>query len=305
MARPRVIRRDAPTDGPKALRALLDHEPIIRCLGAHDVLAARLIERAGMECIFLGGFGGSASLLGLPDMNLLTLTDMTQVANRVANAVNVPIIVDGDTGHGDLHNVQRTIREFEQAGAAGVLIEDQIVPKRCGHFEGKQVIPAREMCLKIRAAIDARENHDLVLIARTDARSAHGLEDAITRACMYGEAGADMVYIEAPSSEEELVRITRQVPYSLMINMLTGGKTPSKSLSELRELGFKVALWPIESVLVTARAIERLTRALVENGRLDAMAGDMVSFTEIQDLLGLPGLLDLRGRMERGLDGKA
>lgn len=291
--------RDLNPSGPKGLRALLHHEPVVRCLGAHDVLSAKLIEQAGIECIFVGGFGCSASFLGLPDMNLLTLTNMLDVARRVTNAVNIPVIIDGDTGHGDLHNVQRTVRLFEQVGAAGILLEDQTMPKRCGHFEGKTVVSAEEMVLKIHAARDVRQNQDLVLIARTDALSVHGLDDAVERACLYGQAGADVVYVEAPRSTAELEAIPKRVPYPLVINMLTGGRTPSKSVDELQGMGYKLVLWPIESLLVTARSIQRLAEVLITTGRVDGLTDSMVSFMEIQDLLGLPEIMSLRDRIAK------
>src|SRR6516225_4450654 len=158
----------------RRFRELLNQPGVIRSLGAHDVFTARLIEAAGLETVFLGGFGTSASLLGLPDVGLLTLTEMADAVRRMAQRVKIPVVADGDTGHGDLHNVVRTVREFEQAGAAGILLEDQVTPKRCGHFQGKQVIPAGEMVLKLRAALDARRDPDLVIVARTDARAVEG-----------------------------------------------------------------------------------------------------------------------------------
>src|SRR5437016_2491904 len=157
------------------LRQLLHAPGIIRSLGAHDVFTARMIEAAGLETVFLGGFGTSASLLGLPDVGFLTLTEMADAVRRMARRVAIPVVADGDTGHGDLHNVVRTVREFEQAGAAGILLEDQVAPKRCGHFEGKQVIPTSEMILKLRAALSARHDPDFVIVARTDARAVEGM----------------------------------------------------------------------------------------------------------------------------------
>src|SRR5215468_10085104 len=155
----------------KRFRELLQHKGVIRSLGAHDVFTARLIESAGLETVFIGGFGASASMLGLPDVGLITMTEMADAVCRMAQRVSVPVVADGDTGHGDLHNVVRTVREFEAAGAAGVLLEDQVTPKRCGHFQGKQVIPAGEMVLKLKAARGAVKDPDFVLVARTDARA--------------------------------------------------------------------------------------------------------------------------------------
>src|SRR5207248_6864491 len=171
------------------LRQLLREPGVIRSLGAHDLFTARLIEAAGLETVFLGGFGTSASLLGLPDVGFITLSEMADAVRRMALRVRIPVVADGDTGHGDLHNVVRTVREFERAGAAGVLLEDQVAPKRCGHFAGKQVIPADVMVLKLRAALGARDDSDFVIVARTDARAVEGLHGAIDRANRYAEAG--------------------------------------------------------------------------------------------------------------------
>src|SRR5437588_9908158 len=163
----------------RRFRELLERPGIIRSLGAHDVFTARLIEHAGLEAVFLGGFGASASLLGLPDVGFITLSEMADAVRRMALRVRIPVVADGDTGHGDLHNVARTVREFERAGAAGVLLEDQVTPKRCGHFSGKQVIATDEMVLKLKAALDARHDPDFVIIARTDARAVEGFDGAI------------------------------------------------------------------------------------------------------------------------------
>src|SRR5438093_186756 len=188
----------------RRLRELLQSPGVIRSLGAHDVFTARLIEAAGLETVFIGGFGTSASLLGLPDVGFLTLTEMADAVRRMAQRVAIPVVADGDTGHGDLHNVVRTVREFERAGAAGILLEDQVTPKRCGHFEGKQIIPAEEMVLKLRAALDARADPDFVIVARTDARAVEGIDGAIARANRYGAVGVDVCFVEAPESRAEL-----------------------------------------------------------------------------------------------------
>src|SRR5436853_2894123 len=180
------------------LRQLLRSPGVIRSLGAHDVFTARLIESAGLETVFLGGFGTSASLLGLPDVGFITLTEMADAVRRMAQRVAIPVVADGDTGHGDLHNVVRTVHEFERAGAAGILLEDQVTPKRCGHFAGKQLIAADEMVLKLRAALDARQDRDFIIIARTDARAVEGIDGAIARAQRYATTGADVCFSEAP-----------------------------------------------------------------------------------------------------------
>jgi 2-methylisocitrate lyase-like PEP mutase family enzyme len=281
------------------LRALLSGPGIIRSLGAHDVFTARLIEAAGLETVFIGGFGTSASLLGLPDVGFLTLTEMADAVRRMAQRVSIPVVADGDTGHGDLHNVVRTVREFERAGAAGILLEDQVTPKRCGHFQGKQVIPADEMVLKLRAALRARRDPNFVLVARTDARAVEGIDAAIERVNRYGEAGADVCFIEAPESRDELERIPRAVRRPLLVNMLSGGVTPILSVDELQRLGYKIVVCPIESLLVTGVAIQRLIQALLTRGRVDLTPEEMMTFAKIKQLLGLDDVLGLRDQLAK------
>jgi 2-methylisocitrate lyase-like PEP mutase family enzyme len=282
----------------RRLRELLTQPGVVRSLGAHDVFTARLIEAAGLETVFLGGFGAAASLLGLPDVGLLTLTEMADAVRRTAARVSIPVVADGDTGHGDLHNVVRTVREFERAGAAGVLLEDQVTPKRCGHFSGKQVIPAAEMVLKLRAALEARQDTDFVIVARTDARAVEGLEGAIERANRYAEAGADVCFIEAPQGRDELERIPRAVRHPLLVNMLTGGVTPILTVEELGRLGYKIVVCPIETLLVTGAAVQRLIRALLTRGRADQPDCEMLTFAQVKELLGLDEVLGLRDRLE-------
>jgi len=280
------------------LRQLLRGPGVIRSLGAHDVFTARLIEAAGLETVFLGGFGAAASLLGLPDVGLLTLTEMADAVRRTARRVSIPVVADGDTGHGDLHNVVRTVRELEAAGAAGVLLEDQVTPKRCGHFQGKQVIPAGEMVLKLKAARGARKDPDFVLIARTDARAVEGIDAAVARANRYAAAGADVCFVEAPESRAELERIPRAVGRPVLVNMLSGGVTPILPVEELGRLGYKVVVCPIESLLVTAAAMRKLMQSLLSRGRCDLPGPEMATFSEVKQLLGLDDVLGLRQRLE-------
>jgi 2-methylisocitrate lyase-like PEP mutase family enzyme len=276
------------------MRKLLHGPGVIRSLGAHDVFTARLIEAAGLETVFLGGFGTSASLLGLPDVGFITLSEMADAVRRMALRVSIPVVADGDTGHGDLHNVVRTVREFEHAGAAGVLLEDQVMPKRCGHFAGKQVIATDEMVLKLRAALAARSDPDFVIVARTDARAVQGIDGAIERANRYGAAGADVCFIEAPQSRAELERIPRAVRYPLLVNMLTGGVTPILTVDELGQLGYKIVVCPIETLLVAGRAVQRLIQALLVRGRCDLPDTDMMTFAEVKQALGLEEVTGLR-----------
>lgn len=269
------------------LRKLLSQPGIIRSLAAHDVLSSIVMARAGLPLLFLGGFGVSASSFGLPDLGLIGMSEMADAARRITGSVEVPVIVDGDTGYGSEPNVARTIREFERAGAAGMLLEDQVFPKRCGHFSGKQVIPTEEMVTKLKAALDARQDSDFVVIARTDARSVEGLDAAIERAHRYAEQGADVIFVEAVQSREELARCGAEISQPQLANMLVGGLTPILSADELAQLGFKIVVSPVESLAMTAFAMNQLANAMLVDGRVDKLSASMLSFAELKDLLGV------------------
>jgi 2-methylisocitrate lyase-like PEP mutase family enzyme len=291
-----MTRPDSPAS---KLRDLLDRPGIIRSMGAHDVLTALVMEDVGFETVFLGGFGASASVHGLPDLDFLGIDEMAAAVRRMAHRVSIPVIADGDTGHGDLHQVARCVREFESAGAAGMLLEDQVAPKRCGHFDDKSVIPADEMVLKMRAAVDAKADADFVLVARTDARAPEGLDAAIDRVNRYCDAGADIAFVEAPESIDELEEIARRVPHPKFANMLTFGKTPILNAHELEQLGYKFVVAPIETLLVATKAIRRLAEVFLRDGDARSLTDDMVTFDEIKSTLGLDEFLRLRERLER------
>lgn len=244
--------------------------------------------------LFLGGFGVSASVLGVPDVGLTTLTEMTEAVRRMADRLTVPLIADGDTGHGDLHNVARTVRDFERAGASGMLLEDQVAPKRCGHFAGKQVIPADEMLDKLKTALDTRSDPDFVIIARTDARAVEGLDAAIERACRYGEAGAYVCFVEAPQSVDELARVARDVPFPQLANMLPGGVTPILPADKLQQLGFRIVVDPVGTLLATGFVIKQLAEAMLSSGRVDQLSSQMLGFDEVKQLLGLDEISNLK-----------
>lgn len=269
------------------LRQLLAAPGIIRSFAPHDVFTARVLEESGIELLFLGGFGVSASTLGLPDIGLTTLTEMTEAVRRMTDRLTVPLIADGDTGHGNLHNVARTVRDFERAGASGLLLEDQVAPKRCGHFRGKQVVSTEEMLEKIKTALDVRRDADFVVVARTDARAVEGLDAAIERACRYGEAGADVCFIEAPESVEELTTIARDVPFPQLANMLPGGITPIVPADKLERLGFRIIVDPVGTLLATGHIVRQLASALLNEGRVDQFSSKMLGFDEVKQLLGL------------------
>lgn len=287
----------------RQLKDLLREPGIIRSLGAHDVFTALIVQEAGFETVFIGGFGVTASRLGMPDLNLITMTEMGEAVRRMAERVSIPVVADGDTGHGDIANVMRTVQEFERAGASGILLEDQVAPKRCGHFAGKQVIPTDHFLLKLKAAIKARTSPDFVIIARTDARQVNGLDDAIDRVNRAGDLGVDCVFIEAPRSLDELESIPKRVRYPLLANMLTGGDTPILNVQDLDQLGYKIAVYPVESLMIGLVAMRRLARALLEDGNLGAVANEMASFDDLKGLLGLQDYLDLKSTLDQSNDG--
>jgi carboxyvinyl-carboxyphosphonate phosphorylmutase len=241
------------------LRQLLRAPGLVVAPGAYDGISARLVEAAGFPAVYMTGAGTAASHLGQPDLGLATLTEMAAHAAHLAACVRLPLIADADTGYGNALNVVRTVREYERAGVAGLHLEDQVAPKRCGHLAGKQVVPTEEFVDKIRAAVDHRTDPDLVVIARTDARAVTGLDDAIERGNRYAEAGADVIFVEAPQSEDEIQRIAREVKAPLLANMVAGGRTPAVKPAELERLGFKIAIFP---AVCMAAAIPAMTRAL-------------------------------------------
>ncbi len=283
--------------GPGRLRALLDSGRTIVAPGAFDPLAARLIEEAGFPAVYMTGFGTAAALIGRPDVGLLTMTEMTDNAARIAACVDIPVIADADTGYGNPLNVIRTVGAFEAAGVAGIHLEDQVAPKKCGHLEGKLVIPAAEMAAKIRAAVDARAQPDFVIIARTDARAVEGLEQALERARLYREAGADALFIEAVVTEQEARQVARAFPdVPLLFNWAEGGKTPPISLDCLTELGYRIVIFPISTLLAATAAMRRVLREIAEAGTPAAALPELPTFGEFVDFIGLPQVLQIEQR---------
>ncbi|MEM9133676.1 MAG: oxaloacetate decarboxylase [Actinomycetota bacterium] len=277
------------TDGPAALRALLAQPGPVLLPGCYDALGARLIEQVGFDVVYMTGFGTTASLLGRPDVGLLGLTEMVDNARRIAAAVDLPVVADADTGYGNPINVIRTVQEYERAGVAGLHIEDQVMPKRCGHMEGKEVIPADEMVAKIAAAVDARTNPDLVLIARTDARAPHGFGEALDRAKRFVHAGADVLFVEALTGEEEIEQAAAELAgVPLVFNWAEGGKTPPLGYDRLAELGFKMVIMPIGTLLAATKAMRELLVSIKEHGTPKEALPDLPAFDEFTDLIGLP-----------------
>ncbi|HHW25727.1 MAG TPA: isocitrate lyase/PEP mutase family protein [Firmicutes bacterium] len=272
------------------LKQSLKSGKIVVAPGAFNPLSAKIIEQAGFPAVYMTGYGASADLLGAPDYGLLTLTEMANHAARMVQAVSVPVVADGDTGYGNPLNVRRTIQEYERAGVAAIHLEDQVMPKRCGHMEGKQVIDAREFAKKIEAAVDTRSDPDFVIIARTDARAVYGLEEAISRAKMAVSAGADLIFLEAPQSVDELKRVRDSIDAPLMANMIEHGKTPLLSVDELQKMGYNLVIYPLAALYAAASAMVEAMSELKKTGTTAGLVNKMVTFHQFNELVGLKEL---------------
>ncbi|MSP67306.1 MAG: oxaloacetate decarboxylase [Alphaproteobacteria bacterium] len=278
------------------LRRLLAGADIIMAPGVADALNARLVARHGFPAIYMTGAGTSAVRLGMPDIGLLTLTEMADNAARIADASGLPLIADADNGYGGPFNVQRTVRAYQRAGAAALHLEDQVLPKRCGHLAGKQLISAAEMVAKIKAATDARSDADFVLIARTDALAVEGLNAALDRAAAYGAAGADVLFVESPRTDQELAAIKGRLALPLLYNMASSGKTPFLPAAQIQALGFKIVIYPNFIILAAIRAAERVLTEIKQTGTPAGLRNEMATFTEFFDLLGMPEVQRLEAR---------
>ena len=282
---------------PRRLRELLSGAEPVLAPGAYDALSARLIEAAGFPCVYMTGFGTAAAMLGRPDIGLLTSTEMVDNARRITGAVAVPVVADADTGYGNPMNVIRTVLDFERAGVAGIHLEDQMMPKRCGHLSGKVLVPQDDMAAKVRAAVAARTDADFVVIARTDARAVEGMDGALRRASAYLDAGADVLFVEAPETEAEIERVAAEfagVP--LLFNWAEGGRTPPVSLERLGELGFRLVIFPIGALLSAATAVRSFLAALRREGTPAGLLADLPTLPEFVELMGMPEVRDLEQR---------
>jgi methylisocitrate lyase len=280
-----------------SLRARLAEARIMVVPGASDALTARLIEQAGFEAVYATGAGFANAALAVPDLGLPTMTEVAQHAQHLADAVTIPLIVDADTGYGNALNVMRTVRELERAGAAAIQIEDQVNPKRCGHFEGKEVVSVDEMRSRIRAAVAARRDPDLVLIARTDARAVESLDSAISRSRAYVDAGADVIFVEAPRSIDELRTLPAAVPAPLLANMVEGGLTPLLSATELQELGYRLVIFANTTLRVATKAVQEALAELRTTGTTRGLLERMIGWEERQRLVGLADYQELDRRL--------
>jgi 2,3-dimethylmalate lyase len=287
------------------LKQLVLDKEILIMPGAFDALSARIVEQAGFKCTTLGGYPTSAVRLAKPDVSLLTMTEMVEHTRYMAEAVDIPLLVDGDTGHGNVTNVIRTVKQFEKAGAAGLFLEDQVFPKRCGHMAGKEVIPTDEMIAKLKAAVDARADQDFIIMARTDALAVHGIDEAIERGNRYREAGADLIFIEAPPSVEDMRRINREVNAPTSANMIEGGRTPVVSAKELEEIGYAVATFPLSALYAMAWAVRWVMDELSRSGTTKACFERMTLFNDFNQLVGLQGVRDVEAHYYSDLLKKA
>jgi 2,3-dimethylmalate lyase len=279
------------------LRQLLDAGEMVLAPGCYDALGARLIEEAGFRAAYMTGFGSAAARLGRPDVGLMTMSEMVDNARRIARAVDLPVIADADTGYGNPINVIRTVQEFETAGVAAIHLEDQVMPKKCGHMEDKHVVPVGEMAAKVRAAVAARRSKDFVIIARTDARAVEGLDAALERGRLYRDAGADALFIEAPQSVEEIEAIGNAFPdVPLLFNYAEGGKTPAVTHDFLRQAGFSLVIFPISTLLAATAAMRSVLAQIKAAGSpIDALP-TLLPFQEFLSFIGIEEIRDLEQR---------
>jgi len=275
------------------LRQLLRQPGIIVAPGAYDCLTAKLIEREGFPVVYMTGAGTAVTRVGKPDLGFASLTEMLANASAIASTINVPLIADADTGYGGALNVYRTIQEYEKAGVAALHIEDQAFPKRCGHLDGKEVVPLADMVVKLRAAGEARTDEDFVIIARTDALAVTGLDDTLRRCVAYAEAGADVLFVEALRTQEEIDRVRREVDVPLLYNFVEHGKSPLLPVSQLEALGFKIVIFPGSLMLSVYTLAQRILREIRQHGTTASLLGEMGSVVDLFNLMGMQEALAL------------
>jgi len=279
-----------------ALRARLAGPGLITAPGVYDMISARIADRMEFPALYMTGFGVVASYLGLPDAGLATYTDMVGRVNQICTIASTPLIADADTGYGGLLNVAHTLRGYSKAGAAAVQFEDQEFPKKCGHTPGRRVIPTADMVKKIRVAVEARGDDDILIVARTDARTAHGLDEALRRAEAYAKAGADILFVESPESEREMEKICASFELPLMANMVEGGKTPILSAARLIELGYRIAIFPATGFLAAGAALDSVYKTLQRDGSSVGATAPLYPFNDFAKLMGFQDVWDFDKR---------
>ena len=273
---------------PPSLRQRLARPGLVVAPGVHDMVSLRLADCMGFDALYMTGFGTVASHLGLPDAGLATYSDMVGRVRCMAQMARTPMICDGDTGYGGLLNVQHTVQGYEAAGAQAIQLEDQEVPKKCGHTPGRRVVPMADMVKKIQVAVAARRSADFLIIARTDARTAHGLDEALRRAEAYARAGADILFVESPENEDEMRRIGAAFELPLVANMVDGGRTPVLSRADLESIGYKLAIFPVTALLAATQAMLAVYAQLKEQGSSAGTAQPLMRFADLTDLMGFP-----------------
>ncbi|MDP2817189.1 MAG: isocitrate lyase/PEP mutase family protein [Polaromonas sp.] len=278
------------------LRERLQQPGLLTAPGVFDMVSLRLADTFGFDALYMTGFGAVASHMGLPDAGLATYSDMVSRVKMMATMATTPLIADGDTGYGGLLNVAHTVRGYEEAGASAIQLEDQEFPKKCGHTPGRRVIPMADMVRKIRVASDARHSSDFLIIARTDARSALGLDEALRRAEAYARAGADILFIESPETREEMQRIGRAFDLPLLANMVEGGQTPVLSKQDLELIGYKLAIFPVTALLAAAEAMRTVYDAFKQTGSSAAVSLPLMPFSNLTTLMGFEAVWEFEKR---------
>jgi 2,3-dimethylmalate lyase len=282
-----------------SIRRLLSRPKPLVIPGVYDAIGAKIAHSVGFDAMFQTGYGTSATLFGMPDYGFIGATETVENARRICRAVTVPVIVDSDTGYGNALSVWKLVNELEQAGAAGIFLEDQRWPKRCGHMAGKEVIEKEEYAEKLQAALDARKSKDFVIVARTDARATRGLDEAIERGRYYRKIGADIVFVEAPKTIDEMKKIGKSINAPLVANMIEGGATPILASKDLYKMGFKIILYPLSTLYANAYATMRVLKELKKTGTTGRLAKDMVSFDEFNKIVELPKFRNLELRYKK------
>ncbi len=275
------------------LKKLINDKEILVMPGVHDALSAKIAEKCGVKAVQASGYGLVGSYMAMPDMGILTLTQMVDLTYQICKAVEIPVMADGDTGFGNAINLYYAVKEFEHAGAAGINLEDQVFPKRCGHMDGKQIIPMEEAVKKIEAAVAAKTDPDFVINARTDAIAVAGVEEAIRRGNAYAKAGADLIFVEAPTKEEDIKRLIQSIDAPVSINLLYGRKTPPVPISKMQEWGAARVSVPVASLMATAMACERTYKYILEHGEIVGLQPDSYAFNDFTDLVGMPFIKEL------------
>jgi 2-methylisocitrate lyase-like PEP mutase family enzyme len=279
----------------KVLKQVISRPGLVTAPGVYDMISAKIADRLGFDALYMTGYGVSASL-GLPDAGLVSYTEMVERVAQICQGTTTPVICDADTGFGGLLNVERTVRGYEAAGAAAIQLEDQVFPKRCGHTPGRRVVPIEDMARKIKVAVASRSSSDFLVVARTDARTRHGLDEALRRGEAYAEAGADILFIESPESEEEMARIGRHFDVPLLANMADGGRTPILSRERLQELGYRIAIFPATGFLATAKALEHCYGVLAGEGSSASLQDELYSFDKFCRLVGFEHVWEFEKR---------